>query len=199
VRSPRDAPDRETEVTVDFEQGRPVGLDGKPMGGVQLIERLNTLGAENAIGRADIVESRRVGMKSRGVYETPGGTILYSALRELEMLTLEAEALEMKQALAATYARLVYGGKWFSGLRESLDAFMAKVTEYVSGSVRLALYKGNVIVAGRKSPYTLYREDLASFGATTYNHADATGFINLYGLPTTVENLARRGKGGRSR
>ena len=193
VKSPREAPDRETELTIEFEKARPVALDGKGLDGVELIQRLNTLGAENAIGRADIVESRRVGMKSRGVYETPGGTILYTALRELEMLTLEAEALELKHQLGATYARLVYGGKWFCGLRESLDAFMAKATEYVTGWVRLALYKGNIVVAGRKSPYTLYREDLASFGATSYNHADATGFINLYGLPTTVENLARRG------
>jgi argininosuccinate synthase len=131
-------------------------------------------------------------MKSRGVYETPGGTILYTALRELEMLTLDGEALEMKQSLSAAYARLVYGGKWFCALRESLDAFMSRLTRYVTGSVRLALYKGSIIVAGRISPHTLYREDLASFGATSYNHADATGFINLYGLPTMVENLAHR-------
>jgi argininosuccinate synthase len=194
TKSPKNAPDREAELTIDFEKGLPVGLDGSRLDGVELVQRLNAVGAENGIGRSDVVETRRVGMKSRGVYETPGGTILFTALRELEMLTMEGEALKLKQELAITYAQLVYGGKWFSSLRESMDAFMLKATEYVTGSVRLALYKGNITIAGRRSPYSLYRADLASFGATSYNHADATGFINLYGLPTTVENLAHRAK-----
>ena len=135
------------------------------------------------------MENRRVGMKSRGVYETPGGTILYTALRELEMLTLDTDCLHFKQNVAQTYADLVYGGKWFTPLRESLEAFMEKVSEFTTGTVRLVLYKGNIVIAGRKSPYSLYLKDLASFGATSYDHADATGFINLYGLPAMVASL----------
>ena len=131
-------------------------------------------------------------MKSRGVYETPGGTILHAALRELEMLCLEGEALRLKQTLSITYADLVYSGKWFSTIRESLDAFMERVSRHVTGSVKLALYKGNIVISGRKSPYSLYREDLASFGATSYDHGDATGFIKLYGLATQVENMVHR-------
>jgi argininosuccinate synthase len=189
TKSPKEAPDRETEVTLDFESGLPVAIDGKRLAAFELLEAANRLGAENAIGRADVVENRRVGMKSRGVYETPGGTILYTALRELEMLTLDADTLHLKQALAATYADLVYGGKWFTPEREALEAFMAKASEHTTGTVRLALYKGNVIIAGRKSPWSLYQKDLASFGATSYDHADATGFINLYGLPAMVAAL----------
>jgi argininosuccinate synthase len=133
-------------------------------------------------------------MKSRGVYETPGGTILYTALRELEMLTLDTDCLHFKQNVALTYADLVYGGKWFTPLRESLDAFMEKISEFTSGTVKFALYKGNIIIAGRKSPYSLYLKDLASFGASAYDHADATGFINLYGLPAMVASVAHRKK-----
>ncbi len=195
TKSPKDAPDRETEVTIEFEQGIPVAIDGKRMGPFELLEAANRLGAANGIGRADVVENRRVGMKSRGVYETPGGTLLYTALRELEMLTLDADTLHYKQTAAPVYADLVYGGKWFTPLREAIEAFMLKASEHTTGSVRLALYKGNLIVAGRKSPFSLYQKDLASFGASVgYDHADATGFINLYGLPALVSSLVH-GKG----
>lgn len=194
TKSPKEAPDRETEVAIDFEKGLPVAVDGERLGAFALLQALNGLGAANGIGRSDVVESRRVGMKSRGVYETPGGTILFAALRELEMLTLDADTLHFKQTVAPVYADLVYGGKWFTPLREALDAFMTKVSEHTTGTVRLALYKGNTIVAGRRSPYSLYQKDLASFGATSYDHADATGFINLYGLPAMVAALVH-GKG----
>ena len=193
TRSPQEAPDRETELTVDFEKGFPVGLNGKKLSSLALVEECNRLGAENGIGRADLVETRQVGMKSRGVYETPGGTILFTAHRELEMMTLDADTLHFKRQVALRYSELVYGGKWFTPLREALEAFMAKVSEYTTGSVRLVLYKGNLIVAGRRSPYSLYLKDLASFGASSYDHADATGFINLYGLATGVAAIVRRG------
>ena len=193
TRSPQEAPDRETELTVDFEKGFPVGLNGKKLPPLAIVEECNRLGAENGIGRADLVETRQVGMKSRGVYETPGGTILFTAHRELEMMTLDADALHFKRQMALRYAELVYGGKWFTPLRESLEAFMAKVSEYTTGSVRLVLYKGNIIVAGRRSPYSLYLQDLASFGASSYDHHDATGFINLYGLATGVAAIVHRG------
>ena len=189
TKSLRDAPDKETEVSIDFEKGFPVGVNGKKASPFQILTTLNEVGAANGIGRTDAVENRRVGMKSRGVYETPGGTILYTALRELEMLTLDTDCLHFKQNVAQTYADLVYGGKWFTPLRESLEAFMEKISEFTTGTVRLALYKGNIIIAGRKSPYSLYLKDLASFGASSYDHADATGFINLYGLPALVASL----------
>jgi argininosuccinate synthase len=189
TKSLKEAPDRETEVTIDFDKALPVSVDAKRLSPYQILTTLNWLGAENGIGRADVVENRRVGMKSRGVYETPGGTILHTALRELEMLTLDTDCLHFKQAVAQTYADLVYGGKWFTPLRESLEAFMEKISAYTTGTVRLALYKGNIIIAGRKSPYSMYQKDLASFGATSYDHADATGFINLYGLPAMVASL----------
>ena len=188
--NPADAPDRETVVTIDFEKAFPVAVNGERKSFREILEQLNEIGVANGIGRADMVETRTVGMKSRGVYESPGGTILYSALRELEMITLDGEALSYKSTLAQKYAELIYVGKWFTTVRESIDAFMAKATEFVTGTVKLALYKGNVIVAGRKSPYSLYLEDLASFGATSYNHKDATGFINLYGLATGVSAMA---------
>ncbi len=189
TKSLKDAPDKETEVTVEFEKGIPVSVDGRQMSPFQILTTVNALGAENGVGRTDVVENRRVGMKSHGVYETPGGTILYTALRELEMLTLDADCLHFKQTIAQTYADLVYGGKWFTPLRESLEAFMEKVSAYTTGAVRMVLYKGNIVIAGRKSPYSLYQKDLASFGATSYDHADATGFINLYGLPAMVASL----------
>jgi argininosuccinate synthase len=196
TKSAKEAPDRETEVAIDFEKGFPVAVDGKRLGAFEMLKTLNSLGASNGIGRTDVVENRRVGMKSRGVYETPGGTILYAALRELEMLTLDMDCLRFKQSAAQTYADLVYGGKWFTPLRESLEAFMERASAYTTGTVRLVLYKGNVIVAGRKSPYSLYLKDLASFGATSYDHADATGFINLYGLPAMVSALVHGKKKG---
>ena len=139
-----------------------------------------------------MVENRVVGMKSRGIYETPAGTILYSALRELEMITLDKDTLNYKSEMAMKYADLVYSGKWFTTLRSSMEAFMVKASEFVTGSVRLVLYKGNIIVAGRKSDSSLYLEDLASFGETSYNHKDATGFINLYGLSTGVTAIVHK-------
>jgi argininosuccinate synthase len=189
TKSLHDAPDRETEVSIEFEKGFPIAVNGTKASPFKLLSMLNTLGAENGVGRTDVVENRRVGMKSRGVYETPGGTILYTALRELEMLTLDTDCLHFKQNIAQTYADLVYGGKWFTPLRDSLEAFMEKISQFTTGTVRLALYMGNIIIAGRKSPYSLYLKDLASFGASSYDHADATGFINLYGLPAMVASL----------
>jgi argininosuccinate synthase len=193
TRSPQEAPDKEIELTVDFEKGFPVGLDGKKMAPLAIVEEANRVGAANGIGRADLVETRQVGMKSRGVYETPGGSILFSAHRELEMMTLDADALHFKRQVALRYSELVYGGKWFTPLREALEAFMEKLSEYTTGSVRLVLYKGNIIVGGRRSPYSLYLQDLASFGASSYDHRDASGFINLFGLATGVAAIVHRG------
>jgi argininosuccinate synthase len=190
--APQKAPDRETELSLEFEKGFPVGLNGKKIKPLQLLEALNKVGAENGIGRQDVVETRQVGMKSRGVYETPGGSILYAAMKELEMITLDADALHYKRILGLRYSEMIYSGKWFTPLRESLEAFMEKISEYTSGSVRIVLYKGNIIIAGRTSPYSLYMEDLASFGDTGYDHADATGFINLFGLSTGVASLVHR-------
>ena len=190
--APSEAPDRETEVTVAFESGIPVAVDGERLEPVALLAKLNRLGGANAIGRADLVESRLVGMKSRGVYETPGGTILWTALRELEALTLDADALLAKRELALRYAALVYDGKWFTPLRTALEAFCERLCRVVTGSVSLALYKGTLTTVGRKSPGGLYRHDLASFSAAGYDHADATGFINLYGLPEQVRALSQR-------
>lgn len=187
TKSPQSAPDAETEITIEFDKGVPVSLNGRKLSGVALLDELNKLGAENGIGRADIVETRTVGMKSRGVYETPAGTILHTALRELEMICLDADTLATKRNLAQEYAKLIYTGKWFTAFRVNLEAFFASSSRYLSGSVRLVLYKGNVLIAGRKSPYSLYSEDLASFGKSSYDHHDATGFLRLYGLSTGVQ------------
>ena len=194
TKSPQDAPDRETEIVIDIERGYPVALNGERMKPLDMLDALNTVGAENGIGRTDLVETRLVGMKSRGVYETPGGTILFRAMRELEMITLDFDTLSMKNQMALRYADIVYAGKWFTHFRESMDAYMRQAAEYVTGSVRLVLYKGNVIATGRRSPYSLYIEDLASFGESTYDHADATGFINLYGLATGVAAIVHKHK-----
>ncbi len=196
TKSPQEAPDRETEIVVDFERGIPVGLDGERLPGLELIARLNQLGGENGIGRADVVETRLVGMKSRGVYETPGGTILFRALRELEMITMDFDTLSLKNSMALKYADIVYAGKWFTHFREAMDAYMAKASEYTTGSVRVVLYKGNIIIAGRKSKYSLYIKDLASFGESAYDHHDATGFINLYGLATGVQAIVHKERPG---
>ena len=167
-------------------------MNGEKLSPVELLNRLNKIGGENGIGRADLVETRLVGMKSHGVYETPGGTILFRALRELEMITMDFDTLSMKNTMALKYADIVYAGKWFTHFRESMDAYMAKAMQYATGSVKLTLYKGNVIITGRKSPYSLYLEDLASFGESTYDHKDATGFINLYGLATGVAAIVHK-------
>lgn len=188
--SPEAAPDQPTEVLVSFEAGTPVAVDGERLGPVELVERLNRLGAANAIGRVDLVENRLVGMKSRGVYETPGGTILSVAHQELEHLCLDRETMHYKDLVAQKYAELVYNGQWFTPLRQALDAFVDVTQRTVTGDVRLKLYKGNCIVTGRRSPYSLYSEDFATFGEeAVYNQQDAAGFINLYGLPITVRAL----------
>ena len=193
TRNPQDAPDQTTEVIIDFERGIPVGLDGKKTEPMDLLNTLNGLAAENGIGRVDIVETRMVGMKSRGVYETPGGTLLHIALRDLEMFTTNYDALSLKYKLALEYSELVYAGKWFTTARKALEAFMSATTSYCTGSVRLSLYKGKATVVGRKSPYALYLADLASFGESSYDHSDAEGFINLYGLSTGVTAMVQKG------
>ena len=162
------------------------------MDAVSLLEALNKVGGKHAIGRVDIVENRLVGMKSRGVYETPGGTLLYAAHREIENLVLDRDTMTMKDMLSPKYAELVYNGAWFTPLREALDAFVEATQQNVTGMVRLKLYKGNIIIAGRKSPYSLYREELATFGKEdVYDQADAKGFINLFGLPLKVRSLVK--------
>ncbi|NLW07718.1 MAG: argininosuccinate synthase [Clostridia bacterium] len=190
ITPPEKAPDQATYVTIDFEKGIPVAVDGQRLDAVSLLEKLNELGAANGVGIADIVENRLVGMKSRGVYETPGGTILYMAHRELEYLTLDRMTMHFKELVAAKYAELVYDGNWFSPLRKALDAFVDSTQETVTGTVRLKLYKGNCTPAGSKSPYSIYSEDLVTFGAGgDYDHKDAGGFINLFGLPLKVRAL----------
>ena len=181
--SPEQAPDTPTYITLHFEKGIPTAVDGKEMGAVELVEYLNKVGGENGIGLLDIVENRLVGMKSRGVYETPGGAILYKAIDVLETITLDKESSHFKAQLAQKYADIVYNGQWFTPLREALDAFANSLEKTVTGDVKLKLYKGNMINAGVTSPYTLYDEQTASFGEDEdYNQADAAGFINLFGL-----------------
>ena len=181
--SPEQAPDTPTYVTIHFEKGIPTAVDGKEMGAVELVEYLNKVGGENGIGLLDIVENRLVGMKSRGVYETPGGAILYKAINVLETITLDKESAHLKEQLAQKYADIVYNGQWFTPLREALDAFANSLAKTVTGDVKLKLYKGNMINAGVTSPFTLYDEQTASFGEDEdYNQADAAGFINLFGL-----------------
>jgi argininosuccinate synthase len=187
--SPMDAPDAPTYISIDFEQGVPVKLDGKKMSAKEIILALNAVGGANGIGLLDIVENRLVGIKSRGIYETPGGTILYKAHEALETITLDKMTLHKKQELAITYAELVYNGLWFNPLREALAAFVDKTQENVTGTVKLKLYKGNIIKAGIESPYSLYSEAIATFGESDYNQKDAEGFINLYGLPTQVQAM----------
>ena len=187
--SPIQAPDVPTYITLDFEQGIPVALDGEKMSAKNIILKLNEIGGANGIGLLDIVENRLVGMKCRGVYETPGGSILYKAHSVLESICLDKMTLHEKQRLAVTYAELVYNGQWFTPLREALAAFVDKTQETVTGKVRLKLYKGNMINAGVWSKYSLYSEEIATFGESDYNQADATGFINLYGLPIKVKAM----------
>ena len=192
--SPFQAPDQPTYVTIDFEQGTPVAVDGVKMKASDVIRTLNKLGGENGIGIIDIVENRLVGMKDRGVYETPGGTILYKAYEMLESLTLDKDTMHEKEKLSVVFADLIYNGKWYSPLREALSAFVDKTQEYVTGTVKLKLYKGNIIPAGMTSPYTLYSEELATFDESDYDQKDSAGFINLWGLPTTVQALREQGK-----
>ena len=186
--APEQAPDKPTYVTIGFEKGIPVSVDGEKMCGVDIVTRLNELGGKNGIGLIDMVENRLVGMKSRGVYETPGGTILYRAHQELETITLDRDTSHYKELVAARFAELVYFGQWFTPLREALSAFVDKTQEYVTGSVTLKLYKGNLINAGVSSPYSLYNEDIATFDKDeVYNQKDSEGFINLFGLPVKVQ------------
>ncbi len=195
--APEDAPDEPEYVELYFRQGIPERVNGVGYGPTGIMEALNELGVKHGIGRVDIVENRLVGMKSRGVYETPGGTLLYKAHAALEQLCLDKETLHYKQQVALKFAELVYNGKWFTPLRESLTAFVDSTEKHITGTVRLKLYKGNVILAGRKSPFSLYREDYVTFDADdVYNQADANGFIRLYGLPLKVEAMLRvQGKG----
>jgi argininosuccinate synthase len=192
TKSPEDAPEKPTFITIDFEKGIPVAIDGKNLDAVSLIEHLNRVGGENGIGRVDLVENRLVGMKSRGVYETPAGTILYAAHRALESLVLDRDTMHFKEMLSPKYAELVYNGAWFTPLRDALDAFVLSTQQNMTGTVRFKLYKGNCVTAGCKSPYSLYREELATFGKEdVYDQGDAKGFINLFGLPLKVRSLVQ--------
>jgi argininosuccinate synthase len=193
TKSPEAAPDKPTYIEIGFAQGLPVSLDGAAMDPVDLIYKLNEIGGENGIGREDLVENRLVGMKSHGVYETPGGTILVTAHKELESIVLDRDTLHYKDVLANRFAEIVYNGQWFTPLREAMSAFFDVTQQNMTGTVRLKLYKGNVIIAGRKSPYSLYREDFATFEEDeVYNQADSRGFINLFGLPITVQALLKQ-------
>ena len=191
--SPEQAPDKPTYVTISFEKGIPVAIDGEKLGAVEIVEKLNKLGGENGIGLVDLLENRLVGMKSRGVYETPAGTILYRAHDYLETITLDKETSHFKRSVSDKLAELVYNGQWFTPLKDALCAFVDETQKTVTGDVKLKLYKGNLIGAGVTSPYSLYNEQTASFGEDDdYNQADAAGFINLYGLPIKVRAQAMK-------
>ncbi len=188
--TPEAAPDKATYITISFEKGIPVAIDGKKMNGVELVSKLNELGGANGVGIIDIVENRLVGMKSRGVYETPGGTILYAAHDMLETITVDRETIHMKQMLAGKFADCVYFGQWFTPLREALTAFVDKTQETVTGDVKIKLYKGNITPASVTSPYSLYSEEVATFGEDdVYDQKDSAGFINLFGLPIKVRAM----------
>ena len=191
--SPENAPDKAEYIEVRFESGKPVSLNGKTYAPVEIIEKLNEIAARNGVGRSDLVENRLVGMKSRGVYETPGGTILYEAHRAIESLTIDRDTLHYKQIVALRYAELVYFGKWYNPLREAFDAFVGSTQQNVTGTVRIKLYKGNCTAVGIKSPYSLYREDIATFSRDeVYNQSDAEGFINLFGLSEMISSKFRK-------
>ena len=193
--TPETAPDKAEYVELEFEQGVPVAVNGKKMSPATIVENLNEIGIRNGVGICDMVENRLVGMKSRGVYETPGGSIIYYAHNELENLCLDRATMSYKQMVGIKYSELVYDGMWFSPLREALAAFVDETQKTVTGTVRLKLYKGNIISAGAKSPYSLYSQEYVTFGADeVYNQEDASGFINLFGLPLTVRALMKQGK-----
>ena len=192
--SPFQAPDEPTYVTIDFEAGAPVAVNGEKMKASKIIEKLNDLGGKNGIGIIDIVENRLIGMKDHGIYETPGGTILYFAHAQLEMLTMDKEVLHAKQKLSVDYADLLYNGKWYSPLQEALTAFANEANKDVTGTVKLKLYKGNIIPASMTSPCSLYSENLVTFGESDYDQSQATGFINLWGLTTKMQALKEQGK-----
>lgn len=194
--APEDAPDQPEVIEIDFESGYPLALNGTPLSPAKLIQALNEIGGKHGIGRADMVENRLVGMKSRGVYETPGGTILFTAHKDLESLTLDRETMHFKDVAALRYAELVYNGQWFTPLRKALDAFFDVIQKHVTGRVRLKLYKGNATPIGRQSPYSLYNEELATFGEDkVYEHSDAEGFIKLFGLPLKVHAMTAMSAG----
>lgn len=198
--SPEDAPDAAVYIEIGFERGYPVSLNGEMLDPVELFNRLNKLAGQHGVGRADIVENRLVGMKSHGVYETPAGTVLHKAHQWLEAICIDKQTMQTKDQLALKYAELTYNGLWYTRLREALDAFVNVTQENVTGTVRVKLYKGNVIVAGRKSQFSLYREDYASFGEEdVYNQKDAEGFIQLFGLPVKVEAMLELEGGEKSR
>jgi argininosuccinate synthase len=193
---PEKAPDKPAYVEVEFEKGIPVAVDGQKLPPVELIEYLNNIAGANGVGIVDLVENRLVGMKSRGVYETPGGTVLYAAHRELEHICLDKETLHYKDLVAQKFAELVYNGQWYTPLREALSAFVDSTQRFVTGKVRLKLYKGNVFPAGSFSDYSLYNEELSTFGVDqVYRQKDAEGFINLFGLPVKVNALMKRKNG----
>lgn len=193
--TPETAPDKAEYVELEFEQGVPVAVNGKKLSPAAIVETLNEIGIRNGVGICDMVENRLVGMKSRGVYETPGGSIIYYAHNELENLCQDRATMSYKQMVGIKYSELVYDGMWFSPLREALAAFVDETQKTVTGTVRLKLYKGNIISAGAKSPYSLYSQEYVTFGADeVYNQADASGFINLFGLPLTVRALMKQGK-----
>jgi len=198
--SPEAAPDKAEYVEIGFEQGNPISLNGEKLSAVDMFTRLNKIAGAHGVGRVDIVENRLVGMKSRGVYETPAGTVIFRAHQALESICLDKYTMHYKDSVAVKYAELVYNGMWFMQLRNAMDAFVKVTQQTVSGSVRLKLYKGNIIIAGRKSPFSLYREDYASFGEEdVYNQQDAQGFIQLFGLPLKVESLLAIDGGDESR
>ncbi len=191
--TPEKAPDAPTYITLGFEKGIPVSLNGEKLGGVEMVKALNELGGANGIGIIDMVENRLVGMKSRGVYETPGGTILYKAHEMLEQITLDRDTQHLKQQLATKFSELVYFGQWFTPCREALSAFVDKTQERVTGEVKLKLYKGNIMGAGMTSPYSLYSEEIATFDEDDcYDQADSKGFINLFGLPLKVRAMLEK-------
>ncbi len=195
TKSPEEAPDKPAYIEIEFKKGEPVAIDGKKMKPVALMKKLNKIAGENGIGRVDIVETRLVGIKSRGVYETPAGTVLMAAHRDLESITLDRDTQHFKDNLANEYASLIYNGLWFTRKREALDALINKTQELVNGTVRIKLYKGNCMIVGRKSDDSLYSADIATFDASTlYDQKDATGFLNLYGLPIKVEAMMRNRK-----
>ena len=188
--SPEKAPDTPAYVTISFEKGVPVAVDGQKMTATEIVKKLNDLGGKNGIGIVDMVENRLVGMKSRGVYETPGGTILYAAHQSLEEITLDKETQHYKMQMAIKFSEIVYNGQWYTPLREAMSAFVDKTQETVTGDVKLKLYKGNIINAGMTSPHSLYSEEIATFGEDhVYDQADSAGFINLFGLPIKVKAL----------
>lgn len=198
--SPEEAPDKPVYIEIGFDKGKPVSLDGEQLKALELFTRLNEIAGQHGVGRVDIVENRLVGMKSRGIYETPAGTVIYRAHQALESICLDKYTMHYKDSVSVKYAELVYNGMWFMQLREALDAFVKTTQQKITGTVRMKLYKGNVIIAGRKSPFSLYREDYASFGEdNVYNQRDAHGFIQLFGLPLKVEALLDIEGSGESR